>query len=270
MCYYNGRYVGRSEAIRLKNIERQLDALQYTDKSINGFDYEKWAVIKTFKEGTDWKYAPMEWGFIPQTFANAKLDTREKVTKWRKGYKDPVRGWVKGHTLLNARGDEVLLPGKVFNEAALYRRCLLPTPGFYEARHLPKIGKKGQELKSTETYPYRILPKSGKPWLMACIWNPWTDAETHEYVETFAIVTTEANALMRHIHNTQKRQPTILPNDLAEEWLFGDLSEKRITEIATYQLAPEEMNYYTVQRKFWTLPNADETCDYAELSAITL
>jgi putative SOS response-associated peptidase YedK len=270
MCNYNGRYISNREWVRIRNIEKQLDALQYAGKSVNGFAYEQWPVIKSMNDNQDWKFAPMEWGFAPDSWFGKKLDTREKLAKWRSGYKDPVKGWISGITTLNAKGEELLLPGKIYNESAFYRRCLIPSPGFYESRHLPKIGKQGQELKATETYPYRILPKNKTPWLMAGVWKPWKDAETGEYVETFAIVTTQANALMKLIHNTKMRQPTILPNDLAEEWLFGDLSPERITEIATYQLPPEEMDYYTVQKKFWTLANVDEKFGFAELPEIVL
>ena len=34
MCNYNGRIVSRAEFIRLKNPEKQLDAVQYTGKSV--------------------------------------------------------------------------------------------------------------------------------------------------------------------------------------------------------------------------------------------
>ena len=39
---------------------------------------------------------------------------------------------------------------------------------------------------------------------MAGIWQPWTDRETGEYVETFAIVPIKASKLMEQIHNTKK------------------------------------------------------------------
>lgn len=270
MCNYNGRIVSRTEFIRLKNIEKQLDALQYAGMSVNGFDYGQWPVIKAVNDNTDWKFAPMEWGFVPDSWFGKKLDTREKVMLWRKGYKDPVKGWVPGITTLNAKGEELLLTGKIYNESALYRRCLVPSPGFYESRHMPKVGKKGQELKATETYPYRILPKSGKHFLMAGVWKPWKDVETGEYVETFAIVTAPANKLMQQIHNTKMRQPTILPGNLAEEWLFGDLSEERIKELATYQLPAEEMDFHTIQKKFWTVPDHDTRFEFQGLPDITL
>lgn len=269
MCNYNGRIVTKTEFIRLKNIEKQLDALRYEGLSVNGFEYEKWPVIKAIDQNT-WKDVPMEWGFLPDSWFGKKLDTREKVRQWRRGYKDPVKGWVSGITTLNAKGEELLLKGKIYNESAIYRRCIVPSPGFYESRHLPKMGKKGQELKATETYPYRIFPRSGNQFYMAGVWKPWTDAETGEYVETFAIVTGAANKLMEQIHNTKLRQPTILPVQLAEEWLFGYLSEERITELATYQLPPEGMDYYTIQKKFWTLPDPDSKFEYQDLPGILL
>jgi putative SOS response-associated peptidase YedK len=76
---------------------------------------------------------------------------------------------------------------------------------------------------------------------MAGIWQPWTDKETGEYMETFAIVTTKANKLMEQIHNTKKRMPILLNEDLAYEWLFDDLSEQRVLEIAGTQYPSEEM-----------------------------
>jgi putative SOS response-associated peptidase YedK len=50
-------------------------------------------------------------------------------------------------------------------------------------------------------------------------------------VDTCAIVTTQANLFMEQIHNSKKRMPTILTDDLAWEWMFGKLTEKRISEI---------------------------------------
>ena len=70
---------------------------------------------------------------------------------------------------------------------------------------------------------------------MAGIWIPWTGKITGEYVESFSIVTTKANHLIEQVHNTKKRMPTILNEDLAYEWMFGKLDEKRIAEIATFQ-----------------------------------
>ena len=77
--------------------------------------------------------------------------------------------------------------------------------------------------------------KDREYFFIAGIWQPWKDTETGEYIETFSIVTTAANKLMERIHNSKKRMPTILTEDLAWEWLFGNPDEERITEIARYQ-----------------------------------
>ena len=85
---------------------------------------------------------------------------------------------------------------------------------------------------------------------MAGIWNPWTDRETGEHVETFAIVTTRANQLMEQVHNSKKRMPTILSEDLAYEWLLGQPDEKRITAIATTQYPAEKMEACSIAKDF--------------------
>lgn len=68
-------------------------------------------------------------------------------------------------------------------------------------------------------------------------------------IHSFAIVTTEANGFMQKIHNTKKRMPTILPTDLAEEWI-GPLKENRIKEIAKYQLKEDALTAYSIAKDF--------------------
>ncbi|MBL0233109.1 MAG: SOS response-associated peptidase family protein [Chitinophagaceae bacterium] len=100
---------------------------------------------------------------------------------------------------------------------------------------------------------------------MAGIWQPWTDKETGEYVESFAIITTKANALMEKIHNTKKRMPAILTDELAYEWVFGELGEKRISAIAQYQVDPEIMEAWTIRKDFRECLDPTEHFEYAEL-----
>ncbi len=68
---------------------------------------------------------------------------------------------------------------------------------------------------------------------MAGIYNPWTDQDTKITTNIFAIVTTEANTLMKQIHNSKERMPTILPGDLAESFhspLFSPLFQVPLRE----------------------------------------
>ncbi|MBL7750017.1 MAG: SOS response-associated peptidase family protein, partial [Chitinophagaceae bacterium] len=88
---------------------------------------------------------------------------------------------------------------------------------------------------------------------------------TGEYVESFAIVTTAANALMEKIHNSKKRMPAILSEDLAWEWLFGNLDEKRITDIAMTPFPAEQMEAYTIAKDFRDSLEPTKRVEYEEL-----
>lgn len=98
---------------------------------------------------------------------------------------------------LNAMAEELLLPRKMYREAALRRRCLVLSTGIFEWRHIfPANKRTGQPVKTAIKYPYYISLKEQEYFYMAAIWQPWTDQTTGEYIETFSIVTTEANPLI--------------------------------------------------------------------------
>ena len=105
---------------------------------------------------------------------------------------------------------------------------------------------------------------------MAGIWQPWTDKVTGECVETFAIVTTQANPLMLQVHNSKKRMPAILNEDLAYEWLFGDPDEKRILEIASYQYPASEMKACTIAKDFRSALEPAAPFAYEDVPALEL
>jgi putative SOS response-associated peptidase YedK len=174
-------------------------------------------------------------------------------------------------TTLNAIGEELLLPGKMYREAALKRRCLFLSTGFYEWRHIFPMGKKGQPLKTAVKYPYHIRTKiNDEIHFTAGIWQPWTDKETGETVDTCALVTTKANKIMEQIHNSKKRMPCILTEELAGEWISDGLSEDRILELATFQYPTQQMEAWSIQKDFKTAFNPLETFEYADLPALEL
>ncbi len=193
--------------------------------------------------------------------------TRNDAEKNRKGYMDEKTGKYRPPiTTLNAVGEELLLPGKMYRDAALNRRCLFPATDFYEWRHIFPIGKKGQPLKTAIKYPYRIGVKNKEVFFIAGIWQPWTDRETGETVDTCALVTTKANSIMEQIHNSKKRMPTILTEKMAGEWISDGLSEQRITEIATSQLPADEMDVHTVRKDFLSALDPNEKFVYEDVS----
>jgi putative SOS response-associated peptidase YedK len=265
MCYYNGQKVTHSEYIRLKQLEKLLAKYDFLNKPLSiGFDYSDNAVLKVVDGKKDFEIVKMEWGFLP-----GYLKNREAVDKFRNGYKDASGKFHPPITTLNAVGEEMLLPGKMYRDAALHRRCLVISSGFYEWRHVNPIGKKGQPLKTAVKYPYHIHLPAQEYFYMAGIYQTWTDRDTGENVDTFAIVTTRANALMEQVHNSKKRMPVILNDDLAYEWLFGKLDEKRITEIATNQFPAEIMAAYPIAKDFREALNPLEKFEYTELPLLT-
>lgn len=261
MCYYNGVKVTRSEYIRLKELEKAVAQYDFLNKPLSiGFDFGEYPVLKKKEGKNDFEIVKMEWGFIPHYWY-----TRAEVAKNRTGFKDEKGQW-RQYLTLNAVSEDILLPKKMYRDSALKRRCLVLSTGFFEWRHVHRINKRtGQPNKTADKYPYHISLHDREYFYMAGIWNPWVDKETGEQVDTFAIVTTAANRLMEQIHNTKKRMPTILPDELAFEWLFGDLSEERILEIAAYQYPAGAMKAYTVNKDFRAAIDPLELAEYEEL-----
>jgi len=267
MCYYNGQKVMRSEFIRFKNLEKIIAKYSFLNKDLLiGFEYGKSAVLKRIEGEEDFDIVEMEWGFLPGYIRN-----REQAEKFRTGYKKENDDWQQPILTLNAMSEEMLLPKKMYRDAALSRRCLVLSTGFYEWRHVFPIGKKtGKPLKTAIKYPYHIGVKDREYFYIAGIWQPWKDVETGEYVETFSIVTTAANKIMEQIHNSKKRMPTILTEDLAWEWLFGDLDEERITEIARYQFPGGQMEACTISKDFRSAMEPAAPFVYEDLTALEL
>jgi putative SOS response-associated peptidase YedK len=265
MCYYNGQKVTRAEFIELMQIERSIKNLNLGDKPVqNGFDYGPTAVLKPNDVRNNFDVTTMEWGFIP-----SYLKTREDVKKMRFGYQDANGKFRPGLTTLNAKGEEMLQPGKMFREAGLKRRCLILSSGFFEWQHIfPKNKRTGEPLKTAVKYPYYISVAGQEYFYMAGIWNPWTDQVTGEHVDSVAIVTTEANKLMSQVHNSKNRMPTILPDELAWEWMMEDISEDRITELATNVFQTEKMQACTIEKDFRASIEPTKPFSYQDLPAL--
>lgn len=134
--------------------------------------------------------------------------------------------------LINARA-ETIFSKAPFKHAIHSTRCLVPADGFFEWR---KEGK----LK----VPYRITLNSDEAFSFAGVWDSWEIPDNGEIINTFTIVTTAANELMRELHD---RMPVILPKELESAWLDNSLGEKEINEL----LKPFDgrlMNYYKVNK----------------------
>lgn len=251
MCNFYGHRVSRVEFIKLKQIEKQLGtiaALNELQQMRSGFAYGNAPIIKA-KGKEDIEIVSAHWEFIP-----VWIKTMEQVEAARK----------QGIPWLNARS-ETLLSSKMFRDAALKRRCLVLASHFFEWRHYKPEG-----AKKDIAYPYLIGVNDTDNFYMAGIYNPFTDRNTGETFDSFAIVTTKANEIMEQVHNTKKRMPVILNEDLAYEWILGDLDEKRIQEIASYQYPSENMFAYTIAKDFRTAMDPLKPFEYEDLPEIDI
>lgn len=251
MCYINGIQVSREAFIKWKQDQK---ALQLMMRVARGFDYGDWPIVRPVNMGASIEIEQAQWGLIPSYVQNSR-----QLIEFRSKY-----------TTLNARNDNIL-SSKLYAPAARNGRCLVLSSGFYEYRHVAKIGKKGQPLKAVDKFPYYITvkrPDDQPVFFMAGISQPWTDQDTGETINTFSIITTEANELMAQIHNSKKRMPTILNQEQAEEWLSSDISEQRIQELADTEITSAELSAWTVSKDFLYSSNPEEAFVYSGLPTL--
>jgi putative SOS response-associated peptidase YedK len=145
-------------------------------------------VIRTSKDGAR-EAAMCRWGLVPF---------------WAKDIKVGVRA-------INARS-ETVAEKPTFREAFKRRRCLVPATGFFEWQ-----GEPGHKQAFAITVPDRPL------FAFAGLWESWQPPEG-ERVETYTILTTDANPAVAQIHD---RMPVILADDAYEAWLTGPVEVAR-------------------------------------------
>src|SRR5262249_35095164 len=118
-----------------------------------------------------------------------------------------VPSWAKdvriAHQLLNARS-ETVAEKPAFRAALRRRRRLVPADGVYEWR-APGGSKQ----------PFCFRLRDDGPFAFAGLWESW-QAPAGEALETCTLLTTEANDLVRPIHD---RMPVILAPRCHAEWL---------------------------------------------------
>lgn len=121
-----------------------------------------------------------------------------------------IPSWAKeastGMKLINARG-ETLADKPAFRSAYRQRRCLIPADAFYEWKAV--AGRK---------QPYCIRLADDGPFGMAGLWERWKDPGGRS-VESCAIVTVAANALVAQLHD---RMPLIVAPDNYDAWLAAE------------------------------------------------
>lgn len=147
-----------------------------------------------------------------------------------------------GYSMINAKA-ETVAEKPSFRESFKNKRCLIPANGFYEWLKTDS-GKQ----------PYRIFLKNEKVFAFAGIWDSWTNPEGKTLHST-AILTIEANAFMRQLHD---RMPVILQEDDEDLWLRSTSSEKLKPLLVPY--SDDEMEMYRVSTIVNSVRNNTPDC----------
>ena len=147
-----------------------------------------------------------------------------------------VPSWAKdpsiGARLINARS-ETVAEKPAFREAYRRRRCVIPADGFYE--WVRQGGKK---------QPFFFRMKDEAPFGLAGLWDRW-EGEEGRVINSCTILTTEANDLVRPVHD---RMPVILHREDYDLWIGGDERKSDLLEELLRPYPASEMMSYPVSR----------------------
>jgi putative SOS response-associated peptidase YedK len=185
MCFYVEQKATQNDAKERFNIGIDDESRWLESDFINGFDHPNLQIITN--EKPDIITTSYTWGLLPN---------RSKDLEFRK-------------KTLNARIETI-------NERVSYKnitnnRCLIIATAFYEWRWLDPKGKNKEKYKINNQYEDIFC--------FAGLYNKGVNPENGERMNTFTMVTTEANAIMQYVHNHKKRMPIMLNRIDESAWL---------------------------------------------------
>jgi len=174
-------------------------------------------IIRSSPEDGEREIVLMRWGLIP-----AKIVDPDDF---------------KTFSTTNARA-ETILEKAIWKEPFQHSRCLVPLDGFYESLQRPSLpqppssevserglfgdiavpAKPAAKPKAGSRPVYKFEMKDGAPYALAGLFSEWRPrrGSSRPPLDTFSIVTTEANELTEPIHN---RMPVILHARDYDRWL---------------------------------------------------
>jgi putative SOS response-associated peptidase YedK len=180
------------------------------------------AAVRYNNDKNQRELAHFHWGLIP---------------RWAK---DPSIG----SRMINARS-ETAAEKPSFRAAFKYRRCLVPTDGFYEWWKVDG-GKQ----------PVLIKMKDERPFAIAGLWEHWQSPDGSE-IESVTLLTTEPNDLLTKIHN---RMPVILAEKDYDLWLDPGAQHPGEVQPLMRPFPGDKMTFYPVSTHVNNPRNEDPTC----------
>ena len=121
----------------------------------------------------------------------------------------------------NARSEELAQKATFKDPWRQGKRCIVPAAVFYEPC-----------WESGKNRWWRFRRVDGHPWGLAGLWNTWVDRATGEVVESYTMLTLNADAhpLMNRMHKPDPSRPahlqdkrSVVPVEIedVDQWLFG-------------------------------------------------
>ena len=191
MC---GRYYRRSDK---QKIAEAFHVAQVDDFPLPPWDYNvaptsMQPIIRNNRDTGERELVSLRWGLIP-FFTKSLSD-------------------VKGLSTINARA-EGIATSRTYREPFKKRRCLVPASGFYEWKRLDPKDKQ----------PFAFDLANGKMMAFAGLWDAWKDLANGQWLQSYTIITTDANELMAPVHN---RMPVILHESNFNRWLSREDADR--------------------------------------------
>jgi putative SOS response-associated peptidase YedK len=182
---------------------------------------ERWLSTHFNIDPSDLEWAA-RWNVAPtQEVATIRQDRKEPKRKFTLMRWGLIPYWAKDNSFrastINAVS-ETAAEKPAFREPLRRRRCLIPADGFYEWK------RTGQRAKQA----YNIGMADDSLFAFAGLWDRW-NAPDGNGIESCTILTTEANALLKPIHD---RMPVILKSDDYDRWLdTGITNPARVADL---------------------------------------
>jgi putative SOS response-associated peptidase YedK len=170
------------------------------------------AVIRIKPNDPERKLVFVKWGLIPSWAKDRSIAPR----------------------LINARAESAA-EKPAFRAAFKYRRCLIPSDGFYEWKRGPKKGKQ----------PYLITAADEEPLAFAGLWEHWESPEG-EVIESCTILTTDSNELVQVLHD---RMPVILQEKDYDLWLDPNVKDPKLLKPLLQSYPSEKMKSHPVSTR---------------------
>lgn len=180
-------------------------------------------VVRLDRDTGERELTVMRWGLIPYWSKDAKM----------------------AYSTINAKA-ETVVTSAAFREAMKKRRCLVPAEWFYE----------WQKVDAKTKQPFAIGLRDGGLFAFAGLWDAWKDRATGQTIETYTVITTDANELMEKVHT---RMPVILRPQDYDRWIEpGDPTRPPVDLLRPYDA--EAMKAWKVNARVGNVRNNDPQC----------